>query len=260
MPTEEKPGSESGERARERRRRAKKRSRERLRDQEVSSAVEAELDEVKGDLGVALRQAIAKNVRLEKMASGYRKRLVPEGAVVLQGQEAADWEAYKALGKPKELKGKLESADERDRKAQAQADGLAVRDFCDANKLNHERVQRFLKADGIRVKAEEKDGKKLFYFLVPKEGSDVPDEKAAKDFVASRWKNDLDYLRGGAATSQNGVSRNGEAERGTPSRGDRQPMPKEPEGDEVDAEVRQEPSWSRRRSGGVTSHGDVSLI
>jgi hypothetical protein len=177
------------------------------------------------DPQVAIREAVAKHGDAER-ALGYflrdnrkyrkdmaelRTKLPPEGAVVLQGDDARAWTEYSALGKAGDLKAALA---ERDR-FRDEADGLrraeVYKQAAEAHGYKEPVLKRLASQEKLQIEIrEEKVGAKTAQVAYVKGVDDKGKETATKlpDYAAKAWPEFLDSLpistRAAPSTPQRG--------------------------------------------------------
>lgn len=139
-----------------------------------------------------------------------------EGTVVLTAEEAKQWTAFKELGKPEDVKAKLEKLPELEQKVQAREHADAVTKACEMAGLN---ATAMLKLPGVsdlkfEVKKEKVDGKDVdvAYVTEAKQGA-TP--KKLTDHVEAAWPEFLPALKADAAPPRTtGTPFPGQAPRG----------------------------------------------
>lgn len=130
-------------------------------------------------------------------------QLPAEGAIILKKSEAEAWEAYKALGKPEELKVKIE---ERDTLA-AEAAGLkrqaAIAQVAEAAGFNAKVLQTLAGESEFEVKTMEVDGKtvsKAFIFIPSADGK-TREAKPLGEYAEANWSEFLPALQAAGGDS-----------------------------------------------------------
>lgn len=138
----------------------------------------------------------------------YRQRLreaegrLPEGSLVLKGDDAKAWSQYRDLGRPQDIRTML---DERKtlsewKRGREQADTLA-----EAARLHGWKpsvLTRFAKADGLEVvvdddpEAKDQDGKPVRKGFVVTRGDDGQERRTPLDqYAGTQWQAELEVLR-----------------------------------------------------------------
>jgi hypothetical protein len=82
-----------------------------MADDNPQEAIQKLLDKHKGDAQALALHLFGENVTLRNENSELKKKVPADGAIVITKADHDRYEAYKALGKPDELKTKIESAD-----------------------------------------------------------------------------------------------------------------------------------------------------
>jgi hypothetical protein len=122
---------------------------------------------------------------------------VPEGAVVLTGDDAQSWQAFSALGKPDEVKAKLAERDTLATEvATTRRDGL-LRDAAQAAGFKFSVLKDRVALAGdlpIEVREVDENGTKVNRAFVKPQGGG---EKSLTDYAAEHW---ADYLPALTAT------------------------------------------------------------
>jgi len=77
-----------------------------------ASDVVASLTGKHGSAETALAKVIEENFKLREQRRELKAKAAPEGAVILQGEEASLWKTYRELGKPDEIRTALQDRDQ----------------------------------------------------------------------------------------------------------------------------------------------------
>lgn len=159
------------------------------------------------DLGVVAQKLFDENYQyrtrirdLEAETTDLKGKLPAEGAVVLSGDSAAQWEAYRALGKPDEIKTTLAEG------RQLKRDGL-LRQAADAHGYKPAVLSRLAGNLAIELGETEVDGqKKPVAYVVEGETRTQLDQ-----YAQSKWSDFMPSLQpaqsqGGGAGQSNGTT------------------------------------------------------
>lgn len=140
----------------------------------------------------------------------YRSKLrdlegrLPEGAVVLKGDDAKAWESYRQYGRPADIKAAM---DERQnlaswKRERERADTVAQCATLHGYKASV--LERFAKADGLEIVIDtsdqkDKDGKPVRKGFVVTRGDDGQEAEGSRvpldQYAETHWKDELEALR-----------------------------------------------------------------
>jgi hypothetical protein len=104
-------------------------------------------------------QLVARQIELERDVAKYRARSAPEGSRVLTADEATAYEAYVALGAPKDLKTKLDSGQVAETKLQARERGDTLREVAEVAGYKPGVLGRLSDGLEFEINSSEVDGK-----------------------------------------------------------------------------------------------------
>lgn len=161
----------------------------------VTKAFEKLVARKGGDSNAVALMLFDENKRYRDTINDLRGKVPAEGAVVLAGADAQAYEAYKALGKPEEVKAAIEKRDQ----LQGQLDDVTrdatIRDAAAAAGFKFsvlsERDKVARKVDGktlmFAVREVERDGKRSNVAFV----KDGDTEKPLSEYAAEKW---ADYM------------------------------------------------------------------
>lgn len=138
-------------------------------------------------------QLVSKQIELERDLARARAKVAPEGSRVLSAEEATEYDALRALGASKDLKGRLETGDKAVTTLAGRERGDLIRDVAEAAGYKPKVLGKLADQDGVTFElgAEvEKDGKKTRPVTVKtQDGKTAPLDEYAKanwaDFEAS---------------------------------------------------------------------------
>jgi len=179
-----------------------------------SAQLEA-LEAKHGSTKAALAQLYDENYRLRSDKRDLKKQLkeaeLPEGSVVLTAEQAKELEAYKALGKPEDLKASLEEHDELKTKVQQGDRRAEIAEVAKAAGWEgKEAVLSTLVTDGdkLEIRDETVDGEtvKVPYITLAGEGK-VPTKLV--DHATKEWKDFLPALGAKGDTEDEGGGQGG---------------------------------------------------
>lgn len=137
-----------------------------------------------------------KKRELEQQVRDLDAKTPKEGAIVLQGDDAARWQAYQQYGTPDEIKAKLDGLATAESELATQRRALAIQNAADAG-YDKARFAALLPDDALPVvKDEQKDGKTIKRVYVKQGDTETPIEEH------ERFKPFLDTL---GTTQQSGT-------------------------------------------------------
>lgn len=161
------------------------------------------------DDGTRLAEKLfGENYELRQKNSTLSARVPGEGAVVLQGDDAKDWQRYREFGKPSEVKASLESGRaavaERDRLGKAES----YRRVADHMGYTAPVFSRLAAQDDLAIevvdgKEKGTDGKPVKVAVVKGDGDSAT---PLEQYVADHWAEFLPALGGKAARDPRGHS------------------------------------------------------
>jgi hypothetical protein len=140
-----------------------------------------------GDANRVIRRLLKENYDYRQDINGLKAKLPGEGAVVLSGDEAKNWEKFKAMGDPKDVAKKLGDGEAAIKDIGDIRLSQGYRDAAEAGGYKPALFERMAKQDGLKVsvKSVEQNGKSVrSAFVVGEDGKETP----LKSYVDSEWK------------------------------------------------------------------------
>ena len=104
-------------------------------------------------------QLVSRQIELERDVAKYRARSAPEGSRVLTAEEATAYDAYVALGVPKELKTRLEAGQQAETDLQGRKRGDTLREVAEVAGYKPAVLGRLSDGLEFEISSSEVDGK-----------------------------------------------------------------------------------------------------
>lgn len=172
------------------------------KDKDPTAAFQNRLNKMNGDAMAFATQLFDENYQHRSEIRDLKKKVPGEGSVVLSKEEAASYEAFKALNlKPEEVKTKLESVSTLEGENATLKRKDTLRDVAGAAgfKLSvlEDRDRSIEGLEYILKDEKDKQGNARKVAYVKHEGKEVPIEQ----FASEKWADYLPALQGGQATT-----------------------------------------------------------
>jgi hypothetical protein len=128
-----------------------------------------------------------KNRQLKQELDEAKKKLVPDGAVVLTGDDAAAWAAYQKLGKPGDLEKALGERDAASQELTSLKRMDAVRKAAAAEKLNPDALAALPNLPDLIIKDVKEDKETVQRVFVKTDAGEQPIREWGKAAHAALW-------------------------------------------------------------------------
>lgn len=178
-------------------------------DDSPAAGLAALLRRHKDDANSAVTQLYDENYTLRKRVKKLRSQVktatgaVPEGAVVLSGDELTQYNAYKQLGKPDEVRGKLDTIVRLEAEKATAQRTTAIAAAAQIARYKSDVLELALapKNLGVEVVEEEKNGQKVKVAYV----KDGETRKVLTEYAKDNWANLLPALQDASTNGNGGV-------------------------------------------------------
>jgi hypothetical protein len=129
-----------------------------------------------------------KNRQLRGELDDAKKKLIPDGAVVLTGDDAKRWETYQKLGKPEDLEKALKERETATTQLTKLQRDAQVREAAGVEKLNADALLALPGLPSITIK-DVKEGEAMVKraFVTPEGGAETPLRDYGKQQYAALW-------------------------------------------------------------------------